>query len=92
MTGGIVDQHPGGPYCQPAMVRDAMNVDDTGSTTAKTGTLTATSSDRHEYGTARVRPSYSGLATLNISLGSGGTTGNTFNIAVAVITNRARPT
>ena len=30
---------------------------------------------------------YSGLSTLNIALGSGGATGNTFNIAVAAGTN-----
>ena len=62
-----------------------MNVDDTGSTTAKTGTLTATTLTGMNMGPSGI--TYSGLATLNISLGSGGTTGNTFNIAVAAGTN-----
>jgi len=55
---------------------DTMNVDDTGSTGAKTGTLTSTTLTG--LGTGASGITYSGLATLNISLGSGG---NTFTIA-----------
>ncbi len=80
MTGGIVD------YIQGALTvagngADTMNVDDTGSTTAKTATLTATSLTGLNMGPSGI--TYSGLATLTVSLGSGDTTGNTFNIDVA---------
>ncbi len=84
ITGGIVD------YIQGALTvagngADTMNVDDTGSTTAKTATLTATTLTGMNMGPSGI--TYSGLATLDISLGSGGTTGNTLNIAVAAGTS-----
>ena len=49
-----------------------MNVDDTGSTIAKTGTLTATTLTGLNMGPSGI--AYSGLANLNIGLGSGGNT------------------
>ncbi len=60
---------------------DTMNVDDSGVTTPQTGTLTQDSLTGFQMGLAGV--TYSGLLTLDVYLGSGGTTGNTFNIAVA---------
>ena len=84
MTGGIVDNILGA-LTVAGNGADTMNVDDTGSTTAKTGTLSATTLTGMNMGPSGI--TYSGLATLNISLGSGGTTGNTFNIAVAADTN-----
>ena len=84
MTGGIVDNIQGGLNVAGAGA-DTMNVDDTGSTTAKTGTLTATSLTGLNMGPLGII--YSGLSTLNISLGSGGSTGNTLNINVAPGTN-----
>ena len=84
MPGGIVDNIQGA-LTVAGNGADTMNVDDTGSTTAKTGTLTATTLTGMNMGPSGI--TYSGLATLNISLGSGGTTGNTFNFAVAVGTN-----
>jgi hypothetical protein len=53
-----------------------MNVDDTGSTSAKSGTLTSTTLTGLAMGASGI--TYSGLASLNISLGSGG---NTFTIS-----------
>jgi acrosin len=53
-----------------------MNIDDSGSTAAKTGQLTGTTLTGLGLGAAGI--SYSGLSALNISLGSGG---NTFTIA-----------
>ena len=84
MTGGIVDNIQGA-LTVAGNGADTMNVDDTGSTTAKTGTLTATTLTGMKMGPSGV--TFSGLATLNISLGSGGTTGNTFNFVVAAGTN-----
>ncbi len=60
---------------------DTMNVDDSGVTTPQTGTLTQDTVTGFQMGLAGI--TYSGLLTLNVYLGSGGTTGNTFNIAVA---------
>src|SRR5262249_17379535 len=54
---------------------------DTGSTRAETGTLTATTLTGLGMGPGGI--SYSGLSNLNIDLGSGGATGNLFNIAIA---------
>ncbi len=84
MTGGIVD------YIQGALTvvgngADTMNVDDTGSTAAKTATLSATTLTGMNMGPSGI--TFSGLATLIISLGSGGTTGNKFTIAVAAGTS-----
>ncbi len=84
MTGGIVDNIQGA-LTVVGNGADTMNVDDTGSTTAKTGTLTATTLTGLNMGPSGI--TYSGLSILNISLGSGGTTGSTFNIAVAAGTN-----
>ena len=75
MTGGIVDNIQGA-LTVAGNGTDTMNVDDTGSTTAKTGTLTATTLTGLNMGAAGI--TYSGLANLNIKLGSGG---NTFTIA-----------
>jgi hypothetical protein len=60
---------------------DTLNVDDTGSTIAETGTLTATTLTGLSMGPGGI--TYSGLSNLNINLGSGGATGNIFNIAIA---------
>ncbi len=84
MTRGIVDNIEGA-LTVAGNGADTMNVDDTGSTTAKTGTLSATTLTGMNMGPSGI--TFSGLATLNISLGSGGTMGNTFNIAVAAGTN-----
>jgi len=78
VTPGIVDNIQG-PLVIVGSGADTMNVDDTGSTTAKTGTLTATTLT----GLNMAGITYSGLVTLNISLGTGGSTGNSFNINVA---------
>jgi hypothetical protein len=82
--GGIVDNIKG-TLSVVGNTHDTMNVDDTGSTAAKTdGTLTPTKLTGLGMGTGGI--SYSGLATLNIHLGSGGSTlpsgpvGNTFTI------------
>jgi FG-GAP-like repeat/FG-GAP repeat len=55
---------------------DTMNVDDTGSTVAKTGTLTGTTLTGLNMGPSGI--TYGGLSILNISLGSGV---NTFTVA-----------
>ncbi|MHB1421755.1 MAG: hypothetical protein ACYC3I_00885 [Gemmataceae bacterium] len=83
-TGGIVDGIQGALKIIGNSA-DTMNVDDTGSTIAKTGTLTASTLTGLNMGSSGI--TYSGLANLNISLGSGGTTGNTFYINVAAGTN-----
>jgi hypothetical protein len=56
---------------------DTVNVDDTGSTIPKTGTLTGTTLTGLGMGPAGI--TYGGIQVLNIGLGSGG---NTFNIVV----------
>jgi hypothetical protein len=58
-----------------------VNVSDTGDSTASTSTLTGTALTSTAFGTGGSL-SYSSLATLNVSLGSGGSTGNAFNINV----------
>ena len=78
-TGGIVD------YIQGALIvvgnsADTMNVDDTGSTIAKTGTLTSSALTGLNMGPSGI--TYSGLANLNIKLGSGG---NTFFISSTAV-------
>ncbi len=78
--GGIVNNIQGGLTVQ-GNGQDEMTVDDTGSTNAKTATLTQDTLTGMEMGPLGI--TYSGLAILNIYLGAGGTTGNTFNIAVA---------
>src|SRR5262249_55353904 len=67
MTGGIVDKIKG-PLVIVGSGADTMNVDDTGSTMAKTGTLTESTLT----GLNMAGITYSGLAVLNINLGSGG--------------------
>jgi hypothetical protein len=74
-VGGVVDGIQGALYVYGSGV-DIMNVDDTGSTGAKTGTLTSTSLTGLAMGARGI--AYSGLAKLNISLGSGG---NMFTIS-----------
>src|SRR5262249_1920981 len=83
-TGGIVDNIQGA-LSVVGNPHDRLNVDDTGSTGAKTdGTLTPTTLTGLGMGSGGI--SYSGLATLNVNLGSGGSTlpsgpvGNTFTI------------
>ncbi len=71
-TGGVVDQLQGA-ITVTGSGADILNVDDTGSTLAKTGSLTST----QLTGLGSGGVTYSGLSTLNISLGSGG---NTFTI------------
>ncbi len=85
LAGGIVDNIKG-PLTVEGTGADTMNVDDTGSTSAKTGNLT----ESMLTGLNMAGITYSGLANLNISLGSGGNTGNTgnmFNINVDAGTN-----
>jgi hypothetical protein len=82
-AGGIVDTIKG-PLVVVGAGPDTMNVDDTGSTAPKSGTLTPTTLTGLNMGTGGV--TYSGLTTLTIQLGSGGSTlpngpvGNTFTI------------
>jgi len=79
-AGGIVDNIKGALKVVGTGA-DTMTVDDTGSNTAKAGTLkstTLTGLDMGFYGIT-----YSGLSNLTISLGTGGTTGNVFIVAVA---------
>jgi acrosin len=83
-SGGIVDNIQGA-LTVVGNGADTMNVDDTGSTAAKTGTLTATTLTGLNMGPSGI--TYSGLAKLNINLGSGGSTGNSFFINVADGTN-----
>ena len=71
LTGGIVDNIQG-TLNLTGSGSDTLNVDDTGSTGAKTGTLTATTLTGLMMGAGGI--TYSGLATLNISLGSGNDT------------------
>jgi len=61
---------------------DALNVSDTSDTTPSTSTLTGTTLASTAFGSGG-SIAYGTLATLNVSMGNGGTTGNTFNIAVA---------
>ena len=74
-----------GPLTIQGFGNDTMTVVDTGSVTPRSGNLTATSLTGLNMGPAGI--TYSGLSGLNISLGYGGMTGNTFNIAVAAGTN-----
>ena len=78
-TGGIVDDVQGA-LTVIGNGTDTMNVDDTGSTSAQSATLTPTMLTGLNMGPSGI--AYSGLADLNISLGSGGTTGNAFAINV----------
>ena len=73
-TGGIVDNIQGALIIVGSG-SDTLNIDDTGSAGSKTGTLTATTLTGLAMGASGI--TYSGLAALNISLGSGG---NIFNI------------
>jgi hypothetical protein len=77
--GGVLDNIQG-PLTIDGAGHDTLNVDDTGSTAAKSGTLTATSLTGLQMGSSGI--TYNGLASLNIDLGSGGATGNTFAINV----------
>ncbi len=93
-TGGIVDNIQGA-LSVVGNTYDTLNVDDTGSTAAKTdGILTPTTLTGLNMGPSGI--TYSGLATLNVKLGSGGSTlssgpvGNTFtinDINAATVTN-----
>src|SRR5262249_26253937 len=71
MTGGIVDHIKGGLTIVGGGA-DTLNVDDTGSTSAKTGTLTFTEINGLGVGPSGI--TYSGLSALNLNLGSGGDT------------------
>ena len=68
-----------GPLTIHGFGNDTMNVNDTGAATAKTGTLTATSLTGLNMGSGGI--AYSGLAFVNIDLGSGG---NSFTIASTI--------
>ena len=79
-TGGVVD-HIQGAMSVTGNGADTMNVDDTGSTIAKTGTLTGSALT----GLNMAGITYNGLATLNINLGSGN---DLFNVqATSPVTN-----
>jgi hypothetical protein len=84
LSGGIVDKIQG-PLVIVGSGADTMNVDDTGSTSAKTGTLTDKSLTGLNMGPSGI--TYSGLANLNINLGTGDNTGNSFFINVAAGAN-----
>ena len=71
MTGGVVDNIQGA-LTVAGDNSDTLNVDDTGSAATKAGTLTATALTGLKMGSNGI--SYSGLAYLNINLGSGGNT------------------
>ncbi|MHB1559304.1 MAG: beta strand repeat-containing protein, partial [Isosphaeraceae bacterium] len=58
-----------------------LNISDAGDTTASTSTLTPTTFASTAFG-AVGSLSYSSMATLNLLLGSGGSSGNTLNISV----------
>src|SRR5262249_16133087 len=92
-AGGIVANNKG-TLSVVGNTHDTLNVDDTGSTGPKSGTLTPTTLTGLGMGSGGI--SYSGLATLNVKLGSGGSTlpsgpvGNTFSINdinAATVTN-----
>ena len=72
---GILDNVQG-PLTIVGSGADTLNVDDTGSTASKNGTLTPTTLTGLNMGASGI--TYSGLANLNITLGSGG---NTFLIS-----------
>jgi len=84
MTGGIVD-HIQGAVTITGNTFDVMNVDDTGSTAAKIGTLTSTALTGLNMVAAGI--TYGGLKTLNINLGSGGNTFLIQSTAVPTTTN-----
>ena len=79
LTNGIVDGIQGSLTIVGDGV-DTMNVDDTGSSIAKIGTLTATTLTGLNMGVGGI--TYSGLSLLNLSLGSGGSSGNALHINV----------
>ncbi len=82
-TGGIVDGVKGALYIYGAGA-DTMNVDDTGSTGPKTGTLTATTLTGLNMGPWGI--TYSGFSVMNISLGSGGNTFTIVNTTATTVT------
>ena len=77
-TGSIVDGVQG-PLTIQGGGGDTMEVDDTGSTAAKTGTLTSTTLTGLAMGSAGI--TYTGLSIVGISMGSGA---NTFTIASTI--------
>jgi len=80
-TGGFVDNIKG-PLVIVGSGADTLNLDDTGSASPKTGTLTESTLTGLGMGPAGI--TYSGVSALNISLGSGG---NTFAITVSAGAN-----
>lgn len=82
-TGGIVD-YICGPLTIIGSGNDTMNVDDTGSTIDKSGTLTSTTLTGLGMGASGI--TYSGLSVLNISLGSGSDTFLIVNTPTATTT------
>ncbi len=82
-AGGIINGIQG-PLIVIGSGADTMDVDDTGGTGAKTGTLTATTLSGLGMGTGGI--TYSGLAALNISLGSGGNTFTISNTSATTVT------
>ncbi len=78
LQGGIVDNLKGAEILMGSGA-DTLNVDDTGSTISKTGTLTSSTLTGLNMGPDGI--TFSGLAFVNIDLGSGG---NTFTIASTI--------
>lgn len=78
-TGGIVDNLRGA-LTVLGSGGDTMNVDDTGSTGTKSGTLTATTLTGLGMGPGGI--TYAGISLLNLRLGSGGETGNALSVNV----------
>ena len=82
-TGGVLNNIQGA-LTVVGNKSDTMNADATGNTLAKTGTLTATTLTGLSMGLSGI--TYSGLANLNINLGSGGNTFLITNTAVGTTT------
>jgi len=81
-TAGILDGLAG-PLIVVGHGSDTLNLDDTGSATAKTGTLTSSSIT----GLATAGITYSGVSSLNIHLGAGGDTLAVQSTSAAATTN-----
>ena len=74
-----------GPMIIVGSGSDTTNVDDTGNTTGQTGLLTSTTLTGLNMGSQGI--TYSGLAILNINLGSGNDTFNVQSTYTATVTN-----
>ncbi len=89
LGGGIVDNIVG-PLVIAGSGADVMNVDDTGSTRAKTGRLTARTLTGMGMGPQGI--AYSGLKSLNVFVGTGGDTINVQSTAAPTTTTIDPPT